>query len=304
MKTAQDVVQLLSSSHSRYFFGKDGEYEITIARTLEDRKRAWTMVYRSYLEKGYAQPDQDKLWYGIHDALPQTTTFIVTRNGQDIATLTTVFDSDVGLPADSLYRDELDRMRGAGRRLCELISLACEETDRRQGIEVLKHLFKVGYHMACKLVDATDFVITVNPHHAAYYEKKLLFRRQGEVRSYAKVSGAPAVLLVLDLLASSDMYIKQYGPKEGSLWHHFFEPESVSDTVWFLAENTSYDGRAELIGWFASKKPDVLTTLRRAEPRFDVSLEVHAACAVAGGVAVACEEGAAGGLRQSYSPMQ
>lgn len=267
---------------NKYRFGRDGEYEITIARTLEDRKRAWTMVYRAYLEKGYAKPDQDKLWYGMYDALPQTTTFIVTRDGKDVATVTTVFDSEVGLPADQLYRDEMDLLRNRGRRLCEVISLACEETDRRRGIEVLKHLFKVGLHMACKLVDATDFVITVNPHHAAYYERKLLFRRRGEVRSYGKVNGAPAVLLVLDLLAASDSYMEHYGPAEGSIWHHFFEPKTVSETVWFLAENVAYDGRTELLRWFEAKRPEVVETLRRAERPFDAVYEMQEVCAVAG----------------------
>jgi hypothetical protein len=248
-------------SGNEYRFGRDGEYGIIVARTLAERKRAWAMVYRMYMEKGYAQEDQDQLWYGMYDALPQTTTFIVTRDGKDVATVTTVFDSTLGLPADQLYCDELDVLRTNGRRLCEVISLVCEESDRRRGIETLKHLFKVGLHMACKLVDATDFIITVNPHHASYYEKKLLFRRQGEERSYGKVNGAPAVLLILDLVTLSERYMECYGPAEGSIWHHFFEPESVSNTIWFLAENISYGGSEELLNWFADRKPGLLASL-------------------------------------------
>ncbi|MBA4386795.1 MAG: hypothetical protein C0404_02370, partial [Verrucomicrobia bacterium] len=129
-------------SGNRYCFGENDEYEIKIARSLEERKRAWAMVYRTYLGKGYAQPDPEGLWCGLHDALPQTTTFVVSRDGRDVATLTIVFDSEVGLPADHLYRDELDKLRAKGRRLCEIISLVSEEIDRRRGIEVLKHLFK------------------------------------------------------------------------------------------------------------------------------------------------------------------
>ncbi|MBA4387039.1 MAG: hypothetical protein C0404_03600 [Verrucomicrobia bacterium] len=283
MQTMQVRKQPEQLSGNRYRFGRDGEYEITIARTLEDRKRAWTMVYRSYLEKGYAKPDQDKLWYGMYDALPQTTTFIVTKDGNDLATVTTVFDSEVGLPADQLYQDELDILRMKGRRLCEVISLACEETDRRRGIDVLKHLFKVGLHMACKLVDATDFVITVNPHHASYYEKKLLFRRQGVERSYGKVNGAPAVLLILDLVTLSNAYMEHYGPMEGSIWHHFFEPKALSNTVWFLAESIAFDGRAELIHWFEVKKPEVLAALRQAHRPFDAIYELGTADGLACG---------------------
>ncbi|MBA4387646.1 MAG: hypothetical protein C0404_06670 [Verrucomicrobia bacterium] len=273
-------------SGNRYRFGKNGEYEITIARTLEDRKRAWAMVYKLYLEKGYAQPDSDQLWYGMHDALPQTTTFIVTRDGNDIATVTVVFDSEIGLPADTLYRDELDKLRMNGRRLCEVVSLVSNETDRRGAIDVLKHLFKVGLHMSTRLVDATDFVITVNPHHAAYYERKLLFRRTGEIRSYEKVNGAPAALLILDLVTLSDTYREHYGEAPDSLWSHFFEPQALNNTIWFLAENVSHDGRRELLGWFAEKKPAALHKVKPIISLFDAPRQAQEACSVACGAFV------------------
>ncbi|MBA4387683.1 MAG: hypothetical protein C0404_06855 [Verrucomicrobia bacterium] len=252
-----------------YRFGKDGKYQVSIANTLESRKRAWSMVYRSYLEKGYAEADAEELWYGLYDAMPQTTTFIVTRDGRDISTVTVVFDSEFGLPADQLYSDELNLMRRSGRRLCEVVSLASTETDRRECIEVLKHLFKVGLFMASKMVDATDFVITVNPHHASFYEKRLLFEQLGPEKSYSKVGGAPAVLLVLDLVTLSDKYMAAYGPREGSIWHHFFEEEASYHTVQFLSENVDYRGRGELIRWFAEKKPAVLERLDRYVSPFD-----------------------------------
>ncbi|MBA4388655.1 MAG: hypothetical protein C0404_11790 [Verrucomicrobia bacterium] len=289
MKTIEATEFRDRLSGNSYSFGKDGEYRVVVAKTLEDRKRAWAMVYRMYLDKGYAKPDPAGLWYGIHDALPQTTTFLVTRRGEDVATLTIVFDSDIGLPADGLYRDELDGLRNKGHRLCEIISLVSDETDRRQAIEVLKHMFKVAYLMACKLADATDFIITVNPHHAAYYERKLLFRRQGDVRTYGKVSGAPAVLLVLDLEEAPDRYIAKYGMEPGSLMHHFCDVKTGSEAIWFLAENTSSNGRAELIGWFAARKPEALVALRRIDLPFDASREMQEYSAIAGGGVGSCD---------------
>ncbi|MBA4389198.1 MAG: hypothetical protein C0404_14590 [Verrucomicrobia bacterium] len=271
---------------NEYRFGKNWGCSITVAQTLPEKKRAWRMVYQSYLEKGYAKIDSDELWYGLYDMLPQTTTFIASRDGIDVATLTVVFDSEFGVPADQLYHDELDRMRQDGRRICEIVSLASNESDRRQGIEVLKHLFNVGFHMASKLVDATDFIITVNPHHASYYERKLLFRRHGEERSYAKVGGAPAVLLVLDLTTANERYLDEYGPDNGSLWHHFFSERTASSTVWFLVENVNRGGRQELMGWFRRKKPAVLERLGNHISPFDAAREAQlrqsAACAPLG----------------------
>ncbi|MBA4387727.1 MAG: hypothetical protein C0404_07080 [Verrucomicrobia bacterium] len=261
-----------------YRFGRNGEYEIIVARRLAERKRAWAMVYRMYREKGYAEPDTDGLWYGLYDALPQTTTFLVTRDGVEVATLTTVFDSEFGLPADTVYKDELDAMRRNGRRLCEIVSLSSEEKDRRQCVEVLKHMFKVGYLMACKLSDATDFIITVNPHHSSYYEKKLLFHRQGCERSYQKVGGAAAVLLCLDLETAPGRYVERYGLEEGSLGSHFLDSGTVSSSIWFLAGSITEEGLPDLMQWFRLKKPFVLTQLNRSVSPFDVSQFRHEPC--------------------------
>lgn len=267
-----------------YNFGKSGEYRVAVAHTLDERKRAWALVYRVYLEKGYATPDADGLWFGLHDALPQTTTFLVTRHGVDVATISIVLDSEFGLPADGLYNDELDKMRADGRRLCEIISLVSEEADRKQCVEVLKHMFKVAWLMSCKLADATDFIITVNPHHAMYYERKLLFRRQGEIRSYGKVGGAPAVLLVLDLESAPDRYINAYGTGCGSLGHHFLDAKTGSEAIWFLAENVRRRADDDLIVWFAQKRPAVFKKLLQYESPFDVTREAHAQTAAACGV--------------------
>ena len=104
-----------------YIFGSCGDCEIRVASSIEDRRRAWELVYRIYAEKGYAENDSQGLWYGIHDALPETTTFIVEREGEVVSALSVVFDSPLGLPSDNLYGPELDLMRGQGRRLCEIV---------------------------------------------------------------------------------------------------------------------------------------------------------------------------------------
>lgn len=175
-----------------YRFGAELEYEIRIARDIRDRKAAWGFVRRAYVREGYAQESGPDLWYGIHDALPATTTFAVKRAGVIVATLTLVFDSAIGLPADGLYGAELDERRARNRRLCEIVSLASEERRSVSGMKVIRHLFRLAYLVARDLEEYTDFMITVNPSHAAYYQKSLLFEQIGPERAYDKVAGAPA----------------------------------------------------------------------------------------------------------------
>jgi hypothetical protein len=207
----------------RYVFGLECEYEITVACGIEDRCRAWRLVYGVYLEKGYAKPCAEELWYGDHDALPDTTTFLVTRSGDDIAALTTVFDGVAGLPAEGLYGNELDNLRGRGRRLCEIVSLVNTEKVSARSFEILLHLFRAAFVTARHLERATDFMITVNPHHVPYYERVLLFERVGEEKTYSKVSGAPAVLMRLDLERASERYRERYASRSGRRnLHRFF----------------------------------------------------------------------------------
>ncbi len=219
------------SSHRS--FGLDDAFSVRVASTIEQRRAAWAMVYRSYLAKEFAEPNREGLWYGLHDALPSTTTFVVSHLGHEVSTLTVAFDSPAGLPADALFRDQLDRFRDEGRRPCEIISLASEGVSFRDGTESLKQMFRLAY-LTAVIEGATDLIITVNPRHTAFYERTLLFTRVGDVRSYAKVGGAPAVLMSLTIEAAQAMFLTKYGRDPGSLYHFFYDPTQIADLTGFL----------------------------------------------------------------------
>jgi len=209
----------------------DGRYTIRVANDLESRRKAYQLVYSLYLEKEYAKPHPSKMWLSIFDALPETTTLLVERrmvegggwkvegqrqksSGQSlpastlnpqpstaavpVGALTVVFDSPMGLPADQLYKPELDALRAQGRRLSEIVSLGVAE-EAGAGAQIMVQLFNFVYLLSKKVRGATDFMITVNPRHVRFYEKTLLFQAAGPERSYDKVGGAPALLLRLDL---------------------------------------------------------------------------------------------------------
>lgn len=236
-------------------FGAKGEYVIQVAQTGADRQRAWALVYEAYAAKGYAGNDPQGLWYGVHDALPETRTFLVTRGGRDVAALTLVFDSPLGLPADTLYGDELDAMRRQGRRVCEIVSLVSVEDKASRCFEVLKHMFRLAYLTAREMEDAQDFVITVNPHHAGYYEKKMLFTRRGGERRYDKVGGAPAILLHLDLVSAAARYGEAYGDEPGSFCDFFTNRQSARKCLAYLRTSCRPLAEEDLHLWFVERRP-------------------------------------------------
>ncbi len=176
-------------------FGDNGQFRIEVANDFESRRASYELVYRLYREKGYAEVNESRMWLSLYNLLPDTTTLIVLKDEEMVGTLTVVFDSPLGLPGDTLYGKEIDLLRESGRRPAEIVSLGVADEDRRTSRDILVKLFNYAYLVSRFIRKHTDFVITVNPHHAAYYQKTLLFEECGSERTYNKVGGAPAVLL-------------------------------------------------------------------------------------------------------------
>ncbi len=258
-------------------FGEGGRFALEVASSILQRRRAWAMVYQSYLAKEFAEPNRDRLWYGLHDALPSTTTFNVTSRGREVSTLTVAFDSPALLPADTLYHDVLDGLRGDGRRPCEIISLASAGVSFREGTDALKELFRLAYLTAIGIEHATDMIITVNPRHTAFYERTLQFSAIGETRSYAKVSGAPAVLMRLELDTARAKTLQAFGDAPGSLHHFFHEADEIPELRSLLAAKRTPLAEADLIEWFVRRRAIIPEAPQAAR---DVLLESYPRLAV------------------------
>src|SRR5690606_22876881 len=112
-----------------------------VASDIADRLRAWSLAYRVYREKGYADRRESGLWYGPHDRLDGTTTFIFEHGAETVAACTMVPDTaELGLPVDAIYPEEVAALRREGCRLCEMISLV-NTVAGRAGQDVLHRMF-------------------------------------------------------------------------------------------------------------------------------------------------------------------
>ena len=198
-KFLYNVESIPEDSQWSHTFGKEDRYRIKIANDFATRRSAYELIYRLYREKGYANPNDSRMWLSLYNLLPDTTTLVVLQEDEVVGTLTVVFDGSLGLPGDKLYKEEIDVLRKTGRKPAEIISLGVADKGRRASRDILVKLFNYVYLVSRHLKDATDFVITVNPHHAAYYHKTLLFEEWGPEYTYEKLGGAPAVLLRLNL---------------------------------------------------------------------------------------------------------
>ena len=173
----------------------NGRCQVGVANSLELRKRAYRFQYEAYEGLNIVNRKSDALWLTIHDALPKTTTFIAENDRGEIAgTVTLVFDSPIGLPADNLFPSEMATIRARGGRVCEVISFGTSEKVRGS-IRFSAGLLYSSFLFAVYARKATEYVITVHERHQKFYEKNLLFSRMGPVRCYDKVNGEPTVFM-------------------------------------------------------------------------------------------------------------
>ena len=216
-------------------FEVDGRsYTLTVARTRTDRIAAYRLVFDTYHAQGFAEPGALPLWYSIHNCLPETVTFLVrNEDGAPVASGTVVPDSPFGLPLERMYPDEVDTLRRAGRRVCEINSLvSCAASEGWRGRTIIMEIFKAGLWYARDILGATDWLCVTSPEHARFYRHALLLDEIGPLRQDPHANGAASVLLRLDTTTAEAAFQRKYEGREGARnLYRFFCP-SRTDVAW------------------------------------------------------------------------
>jgi hypothetical protein len=169
-----------------------------LATHKSDLEQAFRLISHCYLEKGYITEFDSKLTIKLHHALPQSAIF-VGKLGDRVVTTSSIFpDSEIGLPADSIFKAELDDLRSQGRQISELGSLASNLEAGTSPLQVPLHILqslRLGYLYSRDYLNVDDLIITVNPKHQFFYEKILMFEVISDVKLYPQVNQAPAIAM-------------------------------------------------------------------------------------------------------------
>ena len=205
----------------RMFIVDDDSYGIRLTDTSDGRNTASMLINRMYAWRGYTgdhQPSSD----------PNRITLTATDKGDVVGTLSIGIDSEVGLMADEIFRDELDAHRARGAKLCEFTKFAFDPSVRSK--TALANVFHLAVIYARDMHGCTDIVIEVNPRHRRFYERMLGFRKEGELKVNPRVD-APAYLLRVNLAFVTEQialfggsYAAEGETEERSFYPYFFSP--------------------------------------------------------------------------------
>lgn len=192
-------------------------FGIRTADTDGRRSSANLLINKMYAWRGYS---------GTHrlDDDPNRITLSASDHGEVVGTVTLGIDSPVGLLADEVFKDEIDRFRARGAKVCEITKLAFDPKVRSKA--ALASLFHVMFIYGRRLHKCTDVFIEVNPRHRRFYETMLGFKRVGELRINPRVD-APGWLLWNSLDYIEDQIERHGGTSdtvenERSLFPYFF----------------------------------------------------------------------------------
>lgn len=233
-----------------------GSIDYRVARSKEELEKAYLLVYNEYLKRDYVCESSSKLRLSLHNALPSTSTFIAVLEKEIFSTVTIVADSELGLPMDESYHEELSQLRKQNKKLCEVTMLASNTTLFKEGVSMMLNskkmflifnLFKLIFDYATQHLKLDYICITINPKHSLTYDF-LLFKDLGGLKQYDKANGAPAVAKYIDL-STVESECKEKN-KEG-LYLMFFEKRTAEEKFtdkckfsenelnYFFAEKTS-----------------------------------------------------------------
>lgn len=170
-----------------------------VARQPAERLAALRLVHQRYAAARLIEPSQLKLRVTPHHLSSSTTIFVGVVGKSVWCTVSLVGDSRLGLPLESIYSGEVARLRNQGRRLAEVSCLAF--SDRGSSRTFGKAFIGLNRIMAqsARHQGYDSLLMTCNPRHLAYYEKKMRFRQIGGVKQYPSVKNRPAVASVLHL---------------------------------------------------------------------------------------------------------
>lgn len=204
------------------------DVDYKIASTREERAEAFRLVYKAYLRAGLGEPNEHGMRVTPYHMLPTTEVFVAICRQETIFTVTLINDGELGLPMETVYASEVERLRVQGLRIAEVSCLADRRSEFRRCFPVFLRLCRFTAQYAWR-IGLEQLLVAVHPKHARFYKRFMDFEPIGELRSYPAVRNRPAVAMMLDMVRlhreRSESYYKLFAPV---IDHNHLKPQPIT----------------------------------------------------------------------------
>lgn len=150
-----------------------GDTVVKIAETQAEHEQASRLLFDAYVETDLVPQRGVPVRVTSYLMLPTTVRFVAVVDGEVVATLSLVQDSELGLPLEAAYGDAVKALRAKGERIAEIGALAVKPKHRKHGLTML--LYKLMWKTAVELLDVKHLVVAVRPEVEMFYEATLRF---------------------------------------------------------------------------------------------------------------------------------
>ena len=174
----------------------DDRVTYSVADSHDQREQAFQLVYENYIRSGLIPVSEGGLRVTPWHLLPTTNIFVAQRAAEVICTVTLIGDSNLGLPMESIYADEVSQERRGGH-VAEVSSLAMADVSMTSFLPIFLEILRLlTQHARHRGVD--KLLVCSRARHARYYERSMGYARIGEERPYPTVRNTRAVACCLD----------------------------------------------------------------------------------------------------------
>jgi len=161
-----------------------------------DMDDVYRITYDAYLDMNYCeyQSEARLIHYPHLDNIPETTVLVAIEDGKIAGTNSLTLDGEHGLPVDSDYKEECDKIRSEGRNLASSWRIVTVDHDRRVVMGLIAKTVEIALQLGVETC-----LFTLNPHHERVYKRLLnmetIANHSGSVHG---LKNAPSVLMRLD----------------------------------------------------------------------------------------------------------
>lgn len=196
------------------------------ADTTDEINQAFNLVYQSYVELNYMDPNEAKIRLNKYNTLSTTVILVAKWKDEVVGTLSIIPDSALGIPSEESWN--LAHYKSGGRQIAEISALSIKKGFRKQRGKLLLPLCKLMYYFCTKVLQLDGIIISTKLEVEPFYTDVLLFEKieLGSQNQNKTVKGAPSTCCYLTLSDESKLnYQKVYGKKskEFNLYHFFVE---------------------------------------------------------------------------------